>query len=250
MGVWKFRETLLPWLNVRRCFSDFTCFFKFRLPVNFYADPFAVREVLGLDKISAPHFPLNRFVLCPLDLTTRHTLSLETYTERVDPLFKDSGSPSREDTKPVIQHFTSSILERTREVMSELGIYELQLHDPVAVWCAIANPPEREESTEEQPRMQTGWKCDSRIFDIERSDPGAFHLKLEYSMLILGRTGELTRGMLVIDRRRVGGGTNRVEERNKETAIRLAAARTVGVVSETPGSEVLVGLLLERIWGC
>jgi len=206
---------------------------------NFYADPYAVREVLGLDTSSdAPHFPLNRFVLCPLDLTTRHALSLSTYAKRVDSQFKDSTAPSEEGTKPTIHHFTSSVLERTAEVMRGFGVDALMLHDPLAVWCAIANPPIKEDTGDGQPRMQKGWGCQSRIFDIERA-------------------GELTRGMLVVDRRlsgtgglRHGAGANRAQEEKGGTATQRRVVRPIAVVTETPGSDALVELLLERIWGC
>jgi inosine-uridine nucleoside N-ribohydrolase len=140
--------------------------------VNFYADPYAVREVLGLDtSSSAPHFPLDRFVLCPLDLTTKHGLSMGTYAERIDPLFKNSTTPSEEGSKPAIHHFTSSVLERTKDVLEQLGIYDLHLHDPLAVWCAIENPPVKEEKGDGMPVMQKGWECTPRMFDIERSGP-------------------------------------------------------------------------------
>lgn len=175
-------------------------------------------------------------MLCPLDLTTRHTLHLKTYVERVDPLFRDSSAPSEEGTKPTIHHFTSSILERTWEVMRKYGDESFRLHDPAAVWCAITNPPVLEEELEGLPKMQMGWKCQFRSFDIER-------------------TGDLTRGMLVVDRRepgkfkvKHGPGANRVELENAVTTPQII--KEVAVVCETPGSAILVDLLLERIWGC
>jgi len=131
----------------------------------------------------APHFPLNRFVLCPLDLTTRHALSLSTYAKRVDSQFKDSTAPSEEGTKPTIHHFTSSVLERTAEVMRGFGVDALMLHDPLAVWCAIANPPIKEDTGDGQPRMQKGWGCQSRIFDIERSVYDLFRMDVIAGML-------------------------------------------------------------------
>jgi len=136
----------------------------------------------------------------------------------------------------MIHHFTSSVLERTAEVMRGFGAQALQLHDPLAVWCAIANPPMKDEMANDVPQMQMGWSCQSRTFDIERS-------------------GELTRGMLVVDRRwsgtagvNLGAGANRAKE--DETRLQMRKTRSVAVVKETPGSDALVELLLARIWGC
>lgn len=65
--------------------------------------------------------PLDRFLLFPLDITTPHELPFPVYQKHVDSAFQSTASPSKLDTKPPIQHFTSSFFERTREVMLEFG---------------------------------------------------------------------------------------------------------------------------------
>jgi hypothetical protein len=89
---------------------------------------------------------------------------------------------------------------------------------------------------------------------------------------MLIRTGELTRGMLVVDRRSEGLsslGENRAYAQEKLSRIELpdnqsipvpaqveakedvgsGAGGGVAVVVQTPGQDVLVELLLKRIWG-
>jgi hypothetical protein len=51
--------------------------------------------------------------------------------------------------------------------------------------------------------------------------------------------------MLVVDRRSTGGGRNRATERPSEQMV----IRPIGVVSWTPGSDALVALMTERVWG-
>ncbi|GLB37284.1 putative inosine-uridine preferring nucleoside hydrolase [Lyophyllum shimeji] len=154
---------------------------------NFFADPYAVKDLLLSTKPSSG-LPLDRFILLPLDITTYHELPFPTYQRKVDPSFDSCLSPSLAAGKSPLVHFTSSFLERTREIMLKFGKDAMELHDIVAVWCAIENPPGRE--------VSAGWKTRSRVFDIER-------------------TGELTRGMLVVDRREddsaYAPGANRAE---------------------------------------
>ncbi|KAH9931079.1 nucleoside hydrolase [Epithele typhae] len=240
---------------------------------NFFADPYAVHELLCPGG-TISGFPLDRFVLLPLDITTPHELSFPLYARY----------PSRAEDKPPIVHFASSFLERTREVMCEFGKDALELHDIVAVWCALVNPPVP--TPDGHGELQSGWKATRRKFAVERY-------------------GELTRGMLVVDRRDDPGayapGANRAEvqaaldpshragtstllESNAVPAqveIELAqapaanpaaptpstVARTgpvvvkpapasphgppdgVACVTETPGSDALVRLLLSRVFG-
>ncbi|KAG1770807.1 hypothetical protein EV702DRAFT_1248964 [Suillus placidus] len=70
-----------------------------------------------------------------------------------------------------------------------------ELHDIVAIWCAIENTPEIIPVCG-RPGMSTGWVVAQRTFDIER-------------------TGEITRGMFVTDRREestaYAPGANRAE---------------------------------------
>lgn len=128
--------------------------------VNYYADPHAVKEL-----IETPHrIPMERFLMVPLDITTPHGLPFPLYKERVDPRFQNTQAPSQESSKKHITHFTSSFLERTREIMLEFGKDEMELHDIVAVWCAIANPPFPDG---EHAFLAEGWHAHFRVFDIE-----------------------------------------------------------------------------------
>ncbi|KAJ3756877.1 nucleoside hydrolase [Lentinula raphanica] len=222
---------------------------------NFYADPFAVRDLLGSKSPYTFPLPLERFLLLPLDITTSHQLPFALYQERVDPCFDSSYASARP-----ITHFTSSFLEHTRKVMNEYESDAMELHDIVAVWCAIAYPPFADES-----RIGTntvpGWKAIKRRFEIEC-------------------TGELTRGMLVVDRRNdktaYAPGANRAQVQaelekahwaggNLESVALPAQVEVesasqmkndakgshhgVWCVSETPGPEALLKTLLARVWG-
>lgn len=44
----------------------------------------------------------------------------------------------------------------------------MELHDIVAVWCAIENPPVLDEEIGALPALRQGWKARQRVFDIER----------------------------------------------------------------------------------
>ena len=149
--------------------------------VNFYADPFAVRELLYPSEPSKG-LPLDRFILLPLDLTTDHELPFSEYRKWVDPAFSDTLSPSESDAKSPLTHFTSSFLERTAEVpttfrfphslanrlilqvMRGFGVDAVQLHDPITVWCAICNPPMIDNAS----LLRDGWVARKRKFQIER----------------------------------------------------------------------------------
>ena len=109
--------------------------------------------------------PLDRFVLLPLDITTPHELPFPEYKRAVDPAFYNSSFLSNSLNKSPLTHFTSSFLERTREKMLRHGKDAMELHDVVAVWCAIENPP----LPYAAPMVLTpGWQGCKRIFDIER----------------------------------------------------------------------------------
>lgn len=132
--------------------------------VNFFADPYAVKELL----ISTPlhqGLPLNRFLLLPLDITTPHELPFPEYKKHVDSAFHNSSLPSISNNKSPLTHFTSSFLERARENMLQFGKDALELHDIVAVWCALENPP----FPDGVPMaLAPDWQGCTRIFDIER----------------------------------------------------------------------------------
>jgi hypothetical protein len=55
------------------------------------------------------------------------------YKSVVDPFFDSTSEPSRLQDKEPLIHFTSSFLERTKEVMEEFGCAWMELHDIVAV---------------------------------------------------------------------------------------------------------------------
>ncbi|KAJ3540288.1 hypothetical protein NM688_g6249 [Phlebia brevispora] len=227
---------------------------------NFFADPYAVRELL-VPESGTPALPLNRFLLVPLDTTTPHELPFPYYASTIDPSFHSTKTPSVPEGKSPVVHFTSAFLEKTREVMLTFGKDAMELHDIVVVWCAIDNPPEKDEITNNVahiPTLINGWGAVHRKFDVER-------------------IGELTRGMLVVDRREGEGaydpGANRakvqaeLEKHNFNTSavfesnalpaqVELEAEPSatkesdgVPVVTTTPGPAALLKLLARRVWG-
>jgi len=135
--------------------------------------------------------------------------------------------------------------------MLEFGKDAMELHDIVAVWCAIENPPAANST------IAPGWEGTTRIFDIERY-------------------GEITRGMLVVDRRMDESayepGANRAKvqaELDKATLSHgtgiqailpaqveieeLPSSKLAGsgifCITSTPGPSTLLHLLLQRVWG-
>ncbi|KJA27672.1 hypothetical protein HYPSUDRAFT_62728 [Hypholoma sublateritium FD-334 SS-4] len=197
---------------------------------NFFADPFAVKELLISTELHKG-LPRDRFLLLPLDITTPHELPFPFYKTVVDPAFDTSARPSLAGEKSPLVHFTSSFLERTREVMIQFGKDAMELHDIVAVWCAIENPPFADN---EPMTLAPGWKGTSRVFDIER-------------------TGDLTRGMLVTDRREDESafplGSTRSEAQREPNETFNKEVPGVFCISETPGPTVLLKLLTQRVWG-
>ncbi|KAI5123677.1 hypothetical protein M0805_001705 [Coniferiporia weirii] len=267
---------------------------------NFFADPYAVKEVL-IDAETA--LPPDRVLLLPLDITTPHELSFPLYAARVDPAFgvpvpvpipvPDPDTPGelgmgrhnlKPPPRPPLTHFTSAFFERTREVMLEFGKDAMELHDVVAVWCAVQNPPRPDDNDDNGHAaptlalaLQDGWEARYRLFQIER-------------------TGELTRGMLVVDRRdeiteaavaaataattvvplpltaspdsekRFRAGDNRAEVQAAldravhdipapvqveldVPRVNLNPPRGVACIVRTPGADTLVSSMLANIWG-
>ncbi|KAJ7124949.1 Inosine/uridine-preferring nucleoside hydrolase domain-containing protein [Mycena epipterygia] len=222
---------------------------------NFFADPYAAKKLLIQDTETenATMLPLDRFILLPLDITTPHELPFPFYKEKVDTSFETSAIPSDSSNKSPLTHFTSSFLEQARVVMLQFGKDAMELHDIVAVWYVIANPPAPDGGVD---TLASGWKVRNRTFDIER-------------------TGELTRGMLVCDRRdevsAYAPGANRAEvqaELDKHNSPRGTWESTAlpalveteqapkdlnphGVicVHATPGPVTLLALLTQRVWG-
>ncbi|KAJ7188507.1 nucleoside hydrolase [Mycena filopes] len=228
---------------------------------NFFADPYAVKQLLVEDVgVENPTLlPLDRFLMLPLDITTIHELPFPYYKAKVDASFETSAVPSDKAKKSPLVHFTSSFLEQARAVMLQFGKDAMELHDIVAVWCAIANPPVPDGHVD---ILAPGWGARSRVFDVER-------------------TGELTRGFLVVDRRddvqsAYAPGVNRAEvqaELDKHTSHHGAWESTavpalvqvigterapkdvhvhppgVRSVHTTPGPAALLNLLTNRVWG-
>ncbi|KAK7057423.1 inosine-uridine preferring nucleoside hydrolase [Favolaschia claudopus] len=221
---------------------------------NFFADPYAVKKLLIQAEIENPTLlPLDRFLMLPLDITTLHELPFPFYKTHIDPSFETSAKPSDPRIKAPLVHFTSSVLEQTRVVMLQFGKDAMELHDIVAMWCAIENPPMPEGSID---KLAPGWTARNRIFDIER-------------------TGELTRGFLVVDRRddvsAYAPGANRAQvqaelEKHKfqhgawestavpalvetEHAPNAILPQGVLCVDGTPGPATLLKLLAKRVWG-
>ena len=104
--------------------------------VNFFADPFAVKELLvdDDDDIGITRFLKQHVALLPLDITTPHELPFEAYAARVDPTFTvgqaataaEDGGLTDEDgglskSPNPITYFTSAFLRRSRAVMREFG---------------------------------------------------------------------------------------------------------------------------------
>ena len=112
--------------------------------------------------------PLERVLLVTLDVTTPHELPFPFYIKHIDPTFDSTRRPSVNSAKSPLTHFTSSFLERSREVMVSFGKDALELHDVVAVWCAIENPPEAAVKENSLPGLSPGWAAVKRRFDIER----------------------------------------------------------------------------------
>jgi hypothetical protein len=98
--------------------------------------------------------------MLPLDITTRHELPFPDYKARVDNAFESAAKPSLALDKSPLTHFTSSFLEQTRVIMLQFGKDAMELHDIVAVWFALANPPDSP--------LSPGWRVSKRVFDIER----------------------------------------------------------------------------------
>ncbi|KAJ9107156.1 hypothetical protein QFC19_002816 [Naganishia cerealis] len=197
---------------------------------NCFADPYAAHQVLeGVKK------GLFRMVMAPLDITTPHTIHFDQLIHTVEEADAASTHGKGKGTGRLtpLREFTSAMLVRVRGLMQSFGLPdEMEMHDPVAVWYAIENAQQDEAAAAER-----GWKTVPRVFAVER-------------------TGELTRGMCVVDRR----GTN------EEDALRTKSAISSGknedhsttakvragapeVIVGTPGKKVLETLLLGRVFG-
>lgn len=224
---------------------------------NFFADPFAVKQLLF--NPSSPYgLPLDRFLLLSLDVTALLHLPFELYKRAVDPTFQDTKTPSKlSDGKSTLVHLTSSFLENTREIMLSFGEDAMELHDVAAIWCAIESPPIQTNISANTCPLNNGWRARKRILDIERY-------------------GELTRGMLVVDRRSDASayapGANRAAVQKQAELLGLhkdddlweslavpaqveiegppdvTGEQGIWVISHTPGEDALLEAMMKRIW--
>ncbi|KAF8321440.1 putative hydrolase [Cantharellus anzutake] len=130
---------------------------------NFFADPYAVDIVLKSATLG--HFD---FLLTPLDITSQHTIP-----------FGDLIRPDAEQRTPnILRSFIDPVLSRTRRVLTAWGYTGdlFGMHDPLAAFFVIDHAEIRGLD------LKVGWATKKREFIIER-------------------TGELTKGMCVVDRR-------------------------------------------------
>jgi inosine-uridine nucleoside N-ribohydrolase len=194
---------------------------------NCYADPYAASMML--EAVKSGLFPM---FLAPLDITTPHQIP---FSDLIHSSYPDNPDPSLTP----LQHLTSAMLGRVRGLHVSFGLPDaMEMHDPVAVWYAIqhAHLPANQ--------LAQGWKVKARQFKVER-------------------TGELTRGMCVIDRRGGGDGTGetRTEDkgladngipdakRDRDGSEITQSKNEALIMTDTPGSEVLRKVLLSRVFG-
>jgi inosine-uridine nucleoside N-ribohydrolase len=194
---------------------------------NCFADPYAAQAIL--DAVNAGAFQM---ILAPLDITTPHQIPFD---DLIHPSYPDNPDPSLTPLK----HLTSAMLGRVRGLQASFGLPDaMEMHDPVAVWYAIAhaNLPTHQNAE--------GWVVRGRQFKVER-------------------VGELTRGMCVVDRRGgEGAGGTRTEDkeladnhipgegkRDRDGSEVKQAKNEAKIITHTPGSEVLRKLLLKRVFG-
>jgi inosine-uridine nucleoside N-ribohydrolase len=215
---------------------------------NCFADPYAAQQIL--DGCKAGKFQM---IMAPLDITTPHQIPFD---DLIHPdLMPDSDGKLPEPTGTIapLRSFVSSMLVRVRGLQASFGLPDaMEMHDPVAVWYAVAQASLNSASRNEEPILAPGWVLQQRDFQIER-------------------TGELTRGMCVVDRRGTGdaGETRTTQSRLKsgkgavpslklpkkdESKGRMGEdiAKSKGlpwVIVETPGVEVLRQTLLSRVFG-
>ena len=205
---------------------------------NCFADPFAAQQVL--DACKAGQFEL---IMAPLDITTPHQVPFDDLIHPGLVSGPDGSVPAREsDTPPSpLRAFISAMLVRVRGLQASFGLDDaMEMHDPVAVWWALA------QASRPVLDLAEGWELQPREFKIER-------------------VGELTRGMCVVDRRGTGdegetrtkserlvGGQKKKEEEEGKGRMGdeiVKSGNLPKVIVKTPGKEVLRKTLLERVFG-
>lgn len=191
---------------------------------NTYADPFAARLLLH----DAPLHPLVRRLggrlpidVLPLDVTSKHSVP---YARLCDDSHKDAG---------ILCRYRRAILSRPRAFTNSFANqdepFDAKLddnfvaHDPLAIIHAIHCPSSFQRRTRKMAKDDCkGWLIQKRRFGIETE-------------------GSLTRGMCVVDRRKLGknkAGGNRSQDSELQTQdTDIASPKANGITSlETAAS--------------
>ncbi|KAG8929238.1 hypothetical protein FRC01_004640 [Tulasnella sp. 417] len=193
---------------------------------NFFADPYAARHLLEeVQKVPSPF----EFVLVPLDITSKHTITFDQLIPR-DAV--DGGSQVAQLAEPErpIETFISTLLRRPRKVLSQLGLTDdFEMHDPLAAWYVIRSAVAEIAAAE-------GWKTIKRKFVIETA-------------------GEYTKGMCVVDRRgsKEEVGTKRavqgiVIDHEKEEDQETGEEHGIDVLLRWPDSKIFINEMMRRVF--
>ncbi|KAK8854931.1 hypothetical protein IAR55_003670 [Kwoniella newhampshirensis] len=212
---------------------------------NCFADPYAADQIL--EAVKSGQIEL---IMAPLDITTPHMIPFfDLIHPSVIPIPNESGEVTAKPDPTPLESFVSAMLVRVRGLQASFGLPDaMEMHDPVAVWYAIANPPGGR-TRGEAPVLGQGWELKQREFLIER-------------------TGELTRGMCVVDRRGTGevgvdrSKNEKLKKQGLESSLPKKDEETgrMGekiekpkqlpwVITKTPGAEELRRVLLGRVFG-
>ncbi|CAK9779658.1 nucleoside hydrolase [Cutaneotrichosporon oleaginosum] len=122
-------------------------------------------------------------------------------------LLHEGGTP--------LEAFTTAFLLRVRGLQKRFGLPDaMEMHDPVAVWYAVENAPGT---------TSAEWEVTGREFGVERS-------------------GEITRGMCVVDRRGTGEteGKKRTEDEGLLNDIPMPATKAQASETHFPKPEANV----------
>ncbi|WVQ74783.1 hypothetical protein IAR50_004389 [Cryptococcus sp. DSM 104548] len=209
---------------------------------NCFADPYAAAAILDATKAGKIEL-----ILAPLDITTPHAIPFyDLIHPSVVPIANEKGVVAVKGDPTPLERFTSAMLVRVRGLQASFGLPDsMEMHDPVAVWFAIAHASQKRGSA-----PAVGWRLKPREFMIERN-------------------GELTRGMIVVDRRGTGEtgvdrskdekiksqglGKQELPEKDEGTGrMGETIEKTKNlplVITHTPGTEVLREVLLSRVFG-
>ncbi|ODN92830.1 hydrolase [Cryptococcus wingfieldii CBS 7118] len=209
---------------------------------NCFADPYAAAAILDATKAGKIEL-----ILAPLDITTPHAIPFyDLIHPSVVPIANETGKVPVKGEPTPLESFTSAMLVRVRGLQASFGLPDsMEMHDPVAVWFALAHASQKRGSA-----PAAGWRLKPREFLIERN-------------------GELTRGMCVVDRRGTGEtgvdrskdekiksqglGKDELPEKDEGTGrMGETIDKTKNlplVITHTPGTEVLREVLLSRVFG-